>query len=56
MKANLKCTKCGYIERIEIPSNKCLQFYKCKRCDYLMSAKSCCVICDYSDKKCKKPI
>lgn len=55
MKANLKCPSCGHIEEIEIPEKQCLQFHKCKKCGKLISTpqNSCCVICSYSDKKCK---
>lgn len=53
MKANIKCPECGNTQKIEIPKDKCLAFYKCDKCKKLIPAKkSCCVICDYSDKKC----
>lgn len=54
MEANLKCPKCDFVEKIEIPKDKCLVFHECKKCKYFMKAdKTCCVICEYSDKKCK---
>lgn len=53
--AKLKCPECGFTEELEIPKNKCLAFYKCKKCSHLMRAGegACCVICAYSDKKCE---
>lgn len=53
-KANIKCPECSYVQEMEIPKGKCLPFYKCDKCEKLISAPKdiCCVICAYSDKKC----
>lgn len=49
----LTCPECGNKEEKEIPTSSCLQFYSCKKCGKTIKAeKSCCVFCDYSDKKC----
>ena len=54
MKANITCPKCKYVQKIEVPKNKCIPFYRCNSCKNIVKAKkgSCCVVCDYSDKKC----
>ena len=50
---NVTCPKCGHKQPIEIPTNKCQAFYKCEKCGKLIKAeKSCCVFCDYGDRKC----
>jgi len=49
----ITCPKCGNKQKIRIPSNKCIPFYICKKCKKLIaSKKSCCVFCDYGNKKC----
>lgn len=51
--AVLKCPKCKGKTKLEVPSDRCLAFYTCQKCKELIPAtKSCCVVCDYSDKKC----
>ena len=52
MIANLVCPSCSDMEKIVVPKDKCLAFHKCKKCHKIIKAKTCCVICDYSDKKC----
>lgn len=54
LKANFKCPICGQIETIKIPKDKCLVFYKCNKCNNIVSPTrgSCCVICSYTDKVC----
>ena len=55
-KANLKCPHCGHIQEVEIPEAGCLAFHKCEKCEQIISvpedSKNCCVVCEYSDKKC----
>lgn len=52
--ANLKCPHCGHMMKVEIPQNGCLVFWKCEKCQKLITTPKgeCCVICAYSDKKC----
>lgn len=52
--ANLECPYCGYIMEVEIPQKGCLVFWKCQKCQKLITTPKgeCCVICAYSDKKC----
>lgn len=54
LKAKIKCPKCDHIQKIEIPKDRCLPFYKCNKCKKIIPAPKdvCCVICAYSDKKC----
>jgi hypothetical protein len=54
MKVNIKCPECSHFQEIEVPEGKCLPFYKCNKCQKIMSTPKdiCCVICAYSDKKC----
>ena len=50
---NLTCPECGRKQPAEIPAIKCQAFYKCENCKRIIKAKeSCCVFCDYGDKKC----
>lgn len=55
-KANLTCPHCGHTQEVDIPQNGCLTFHKCEKCQQIISvpkeSKHCCVICEYSDKKC----
>ena len=53
-KANITCPECSYIQEIEIPEDRCLSFYRCEKCQKIISTPKdiCCVICAYSDKKC----
>lgn len=49
----LTCPECGSKQKMEIPTNSCVPFYKCNGCEKMVSAKkSCCVFCDYADKSC----
>jgi len=54
--AILICPNCKSTQETDIPQNGCLAFYKCDTCDEVVSvpkeSKNCCVICEYSDKKC----
>ncbi|MBI4052836.1 MAG: hypothetical protein HY394_02245 [Candidatus Diapherotrites archaeon] len=47
------CPECGAKSEIAVPTGRCLAFHECVACHKIIAAKkSCCVICDYSDKKC----
>ena len=47
------CPECGHKQAMEIPTEKCQAFYQCKKCSKVIVAKkSCCVFCDYGDRKC----
>ena len=54
--AILTCPKCSHNQEVEIPDGKCLPFHKCESCNEIIAvpkdSKNCCVICEYSDKKC----
>jgi arsenate reductase len=55
-KAKLKCPFCSFIQEIEIPEDKYLAFHSCPKCGEMIFTPggSCCVICGYSDKVCRK--
>lgn len=55
MLAELKCPHCGFVEEIEIQTDVCMQFHKCGSCGNWIATPqgSCCIICSYSDKKCR---
>ncbi|MDO8428872.1 MAG: GDCCVxC domain-containing (seleno)protein [Candidatus Diapherotrites archaeon] len=52
--AQLVCPFCRTQQTVTIPENQCMAFYNCTNCKKLIQPKenSCCVICDYSNKKC----
>ncbi len=53
MIGTLTCPECKGKQEIEIPKKACLPFYKCNSCSKVIkSVKSCCVFCDYGNKKC----
>jgi len=50
---NVTCPECKHVQPIEIPTMSCQAFYQCKGCNKVIKAqKSCCVFCDYGDRKC----
>jgi len=52
-KGIITCPECRHKQEMKIPVNSCVPFYKCDNCKKIISAKkSCCVFCDYGDKKC----
>lgn len=52
--ARLTCPNCGYMETVEMATNACQHFYRCKACENVMKPKpgDCCVFCSYADVKC----
>ena len=52
--SNLKCPKCGFVEKVKMPEDACQYFYKCKNCGYLMKPLEgdCCVFCSWGDVPC----
>jgi hypothetical protein len=55
MEVTIKCPKCGADINIEVPKNACVAVAKCEKCGEQLCTKKgeCCVICSYSEKKCK---
>ncbi len=50
---NVTCPECKSEQPIVIPTDSCQAFYKCDNCGKIIKAeKSCCVFCDYGDRKC----
>jgi hypothetical protein len=53
MIGNITCPECEHKQPMNIPDKSCQAFYKCESCEKIISAKkSCCVFCDYGDRKC----
>jgi len=54
-KVVVECPKCGSEQKVEMPKDQCLAFYKCDGCEEMIGPKKndCCVICSYSDEKCE---
>ncbi len=51
--ANVTCPTCDHKQQMGIPHGKCQAFYKCDGCGKMIAAKkTCCVFCDYGDRKC----
>ena len=49
----ITCPKCGHKQILEIPTYSCQAMYQCEECMEMISAeKTCCVFCDYGDRKC----
>jgi len=49
----ITCPKCGHKQKMGIPKQICIAFYKCEGCNKIIKAeKSCCVFCDYGDRRC----
>jgi hypothetical protein len=50
---NVTCPECKHVQKMKIPTTSCAAFYKCDGCKKTIGAKkSCCVFCDYGDRKC----
>ena len=56
--AKIKCPLCEHVRDVDVPENICLQFYRCDNCGKQIQTpdNSCCLICAYSDKKCRVSI
>lgn len=54
MSSVLTCPKCGYSERIEMPTNACAFFHECNCCHVRLRPKpgDCCVFCSYGSVPC----
>jgi len=54
IKSIIKCPKCGFEKKEEMPTNACLFFYECTNCKARLSPKTgdCCVFCSYGSVKC----
>jgi len=47
------CPECKHVQSMEIPDKMCMHSYDCTNCKEVIAAKkSCCVFCDYGDRKC----
>jgi hypothetical protein len=50
----LTCPACGHARRETMPIDACEYFYRCERCQALLSPKAgdCCVFCSFGSVKC----
>ncbi|WP_084386329.1 GDCCVxC domain-containing (seleno)protein [Castellaniella caeni] len=50
----LTCPHCGHRQRETMPTDACLFFYQCSRCEALLRPKpgDCCVFCSWGDVPC----
>jgi hypothetical protein len=50
----LTCLACGHARRETMPIDACEYFYRCERCQALLSPKAgdCCVFCSFGSVKC----
>lgn len=48
----LTCPECRHKKKMEIPTDRCIYFYKCDRCGKLIKGKEKCIFCEYADRKC----
>ncbi len=50
----LKCPNCGFRVEETMPTDACVHFYDCPRCETRLKPKpgDCCVFCSYGTVKC----
>ena len=49
----VRCPECSNKQKMEIPKDRCIPFFKCSKCKKMIFArKLCCVFCEYGDRKC----
>ena len=50
----IKCPKCGFEQQETMPTDSCLYFYQCKKCNEMLKPLpgDCCVFCSYGSIKC----
>lgn len=54
LESTLTCPRCGFPQRLAMPTDACLFFHECVHCRALLRPKpgDCCVFCSYGDVKC----
>jgi len=50
----ITCPECGHQKEEKMPTDQCVYFYKCKKCEAVLKPKEgdCCVFCSYGDVPC----
>jgi hypothetical protein len=50
----LTCPKCGFSEKIVMPTDACQFFHECKQCKEILKPNpgDCCVFCSFGDVAC----
>ena len=48
------CPVCGFKKEEEMPSDSCVHFYECEKCNTVIKPLQgdCCVYCSYGTEKC----
>ncbi len=54
LRSVITCPECGQSKEETMPTESCMFFYVCERCDTRLEPKSgdCCVFCSYGTVKC----
>lgn len=54
LESTLTCPRCGFAQRLVMPTDACLFFHECAGCHELLRPQpgDCCVFCSYGDVKC----
>jgi hypothetical protein len=52
--STIRCPKCGYEEKEQMPTDSCQFFYECDGCEEILKPKQgdCCVFCSYGTIPC----
>lgn len=53
-RAVITCPHCGFAREEVMPTDACVYFYRCTKCQALLRPKpgDCCVFCSYGDRPC----
>lgn len=54
LKSEITCPKCGNKKMETMPTDACMFFYECQKCNSILKPLSgdCCVFCSYGTEKC----
>jgi hypothetical protein len=54
LNSTITCPRCGHRADEIMPTNVCLFFYECQRCNAVLKPKAgdCCVFCSYGTRLC----
>ncbi|MEP6779083.1 MAG: GDCCVxC domain-containing (seleno)protein [Gemmatimonadaceae bacterium] len=52
--SDLTCPACGFVERLSMPTDACVFFHECTRCNTRLRPLQgdCCVFCSYGSMPC----
>ena len=54
LKSTITCPECSFKKEETMPTNSCVFFYTCNKCQITIKPKKgdCCVFCSYGSVKC----